>query len=450
MDISNHKLMLNIPHGRSIKVNSLCAIYAFVLTVAACAIGSTGSSVLMLIITAMFAPLILMPELLLGPILFFSIFDDYLLAGSGASASRFVTIFFIASAVITVIQKGTIKKSSLYFVVLILLGVLLSFYSNLGYTSLPISYAFNVILAIAMINSSSASPKSIAKQFHIYVILALAFVYFLFAKNGFDSLAEGSRMSIDEDTNSNQIAMGLAIVMTLLVSDILLFKQHTLLNIFLIGANIIALFLTGSRTALIAAIVAAFFLYIFYAHDSRNKRKAFILLIFSIALLVTIYNALQKAFPILMERFTVENVEESRGTGRVDVWENYFTYFFQKHWFIGMGFDPRNFYYSLVSINVEAHGAHNILVDILSRTGTVGLVLYIVCFVKFFCITLKNLRTNKFMLLPLAIVLTTLINGIGENVLAARFLWFGIGLGYLFLNTANIENNKLPGGNYGA
>lgn len=450
MDISKQKITIRNPGNKKISLDHLCTTYAFLLTAAACVIGSTGASALMLVITVLYAPLILMPQFLLGPILFFSIFDDYLLAGSGASASRFVTLFYIAGAVITIFQKGTIKKSSLYFVVLIFVGVLLSFYSTQGYTSFPISYILNVILAIAMINFSATSAKKVAKQLHLYAVLALAFVYFLFIKNGLDSLMEGGRMSIDENTNSNALAMGLAIVMALLVSDLLLFKKHTLLNILLIGADLVALFFTGSRTALLAAVIAALLLCIINAQDKRSRRKAFLFLILSVALLLLIYNILEKSFPLLMARFTVENVEKTGGTGRFDIWESFFVHFFPEHWFIGMGFDPGNLYYGILSLNKTPHGAHNLIIEILSKTGVVGLALYTVCFTNFFGTALKKLQINKPLIISISIVLTILINGIGEDVLTTRFLWYGIGLGYMLINTGMKESEKLSGGNQNA
>lgn len=446
MDVSKQEYGIRRHSSKPLTLNHFCAVYAFLLTAAACLVGSTGNTALMLGITAMFAPLFLKPQMLLGPVLFFTIFDDFLLVGSSASASRFITIFLIVGAVISMLQKGSIKKTSLYFLLLIAFGVVLSFYATYGSSSLPISYVLNIILTIAMINLAVKSTENISKQFYIYAILALAFVYFLFAKNGFDSLVEGTRMTIGEDVNSNQMAMGLAIVMAVLVSNLLLFRKHALLNVLFIGGNLVALFLTGSRTALIASVVTAFLLYIINAQDKRSKRNAFLLLIGSVALLILIYNTLQKYFPILMERFTSESVEETGGSGRLDVWSTFFTKLFPKYWFIGMGFDASNLVYAIGSINAEAHGAHNVLVDILSRSGVVGLILYAVCFVKFFSITLKTLRVNKFLILPIAIVLTTLINGIGENILATRFLWYGIGLGYMFLNTANKENEKSTGG----
>lgn len=440
MNVGNQKYAGYSHGGRSEKSNNFCVNYAFILTAAACLAGSAGSTTLMLGITAMFAPLILNPKYLLGPVLFFTIFDDFLLLASNASASRFITIFFIVGVVISVLRKGTVKKESFYFVLLIFLGVILSLYSTQGYSSLPISYSLNVILAIAMINLSETTPEEIPKRLYSYAVLALVYVYFLLVKNGFGALVDGSRMSIAENVNSNQLAMGLAIVMALLVSDLLLFKEHIVQDVFMIGANCVALFLSGSRTALIAAIVAAFLLYIINAQDRRSRRRAFILLICSFAILAVIYSNLQRFFPVIMKRFTVDSVKNSGGSGRMDIWVNYFVYFFPEHWLIGMGFDPLNLYYGLENFNGKGHGAHNLIVEILSKSGMIGMALYTACFARFFGAALKRLRTNRSLLLPIAIVLTILINGIGEDVLLTRFLWFGIGLGYVLLYTTNKQD----------
>lgn len=451
MDISKQGILIHNYDKRPTTSKALCAMYTFLLTAVACLVGATGSTVLMLGVAVMYVPLILKPEHLLGPILFFTIFDDYLLVASNASVSRFMTLFFIFSATLIILKKGSIKQTSLFFLLLIAIDVILSFYSSYGYTSLPISVVLNILLAIAMLNFSTTSAKDIAEQLYKYAALAIAYVYFLLWKNGFDSLVDGTRMTIGENVNSNALAMGLAIIMTTLVANLLIIKKNVISSIALIVADCVALFLTGSRTALIAAIVASFLLYLINAQGKRGKRRAILLLLFSSALLVLIYKTLAKNFPILMERFTVENVEESGGTGRMDVWRHYFTIFFPKYWLFGMGYDPRNLYYGLVSLNIEAHGAHNIIVEILSRAGVVGLTLYTVYFTKFFFVTIKKIRKNKYLLLPIAIVLTTLLNGIGENVLDARLLWFGVGLGYMLLYaSASNENEALSGGDHNA
>ena len=448
MDISKQSFKDRNQNSILIKPHTVFACYAFVLTAAACFAGTLGSRIMMAGITALFALLIFKPEYLLGPIMFFTIFDDFLLVASNASASRFLAIFFILGAAWSILQRGSIKKVTLYFLLLIAFAVLLSFYSTYGSTSLPISYILNVLLAITMLNLTATFPERIPELLYTYAVLTLVYIYFLLSKNGFDSLVEGSRMTIGEDVNSNALAMGLAMTMGVLVNHLIFFKKHTVVNVLLIAANLVALFLTGSRTALIASVVTAFLLYFINAQDSRSKRKAFLLLILSVVLLFAVYWGLEKFFPVLMERFTVENVEASGGTGRLDVWKAYFTELFPKYWFIGMGFAPSNLYYGISSLSTEAHGAHNIIVEILSRSGIVGMILYAGCVVGFFNTTSRKLQTNKALLLPLAMVITTLINGIGENVLTGRFLWFSLGLGYMLLNTKVQNDKKLSEGTH--
>ena len=100
MDISKQTNTIRNQRGATIELNTLWAGYAFALSAAACLVGSTGGSALMLVITALFAPLMLKPAILVGPVLFCSMFDDYLLVAGGASVSRFLTIFFILGAAI--------------------------------------------------------------------------------------------------------------------------------------------------------------------------------------------------------------------------------------------------------------------------------------------------------------------------------------------------------------
>lgn len=435
--------------GKIAKQNRLYANYAFFLTIAACLAGSIGSTTLMLGITLLYAPLFLRPEHLLCPLLFFTIFDDFLLVASNASASRFITIFFVFGAALSILRKGTIKQTSLYFMLLIALSIVLSFYSAYGRTSFPITSLLNMLLTIAMLNLSVTSAESVSKQFYKYAALTVIYIYLLLFRNGFDSLVEGIRMSIAKNVNSNALAMGLAIVMAILVGDLLLYKKHIFSSIVLITANCVALFLTGSRSAMIAAIVASFLLYIINAQDKRSKRNAFYLLVISSVLLVVIYRAMEHFFPTIMERFTAENIGDTGGTGRLDVWKNYLTHFFPKYWLFGMGGDSTNLYYGLVSLNVEAHGAHNIVIEILSTSGVVGLVLYAVCFIKFFSATTSQLRINRSQILSIAIVLTMLINGIGENTMGSRFTWFGIGLGFMFFYSATKKDEIISGGNHG-
>lgn len=423
--------------------------YAFALTVLACAVCTAGISIGAFVVVAAFALLVFKPEYLLGPLLFFSIFDNYMLLMQGSSISRFITLYCIAGAVLQILKQGTIKKQTFLFVVLIFLGVFLSFYGILDYTSIPISYILNLILAIAMVNTITSGDKvRIVRDIYRYCVLSAIYIYILFSINGFDSIVDGMRLSISEDVNTNELAMGLAIVMAVLASNLVVFGKHKLLNVLLMIATCVAIFFTGSRTGLISGVVATFFVYIVGTNEKGTRKKAILLSVVSVIALVWVYSYLQKSYPLLMERFTVESIEETGGTGRLDVWKAYLREFFPRYWLLGIGFDPSNLFYAMRLTNGVGHGAHNVVIEILSKTGMIGAVAYGTCFIQYFRAMFRTMHKNKYVLFSLAVVLSILINGIGENILTTRFLWFGIGLGYL-LSAGNEKKQVYKGGDYG-
>ncbi len=332
------------------------------------------------------------------------------------------------------VNRASIKRASFFPVALMLLGIILSLYSIYNYTSFPLVYALNLTLLIAMINHTPQHVEDIAKQLYRYSIIAIVYVAYILFSGGLDSLVEGERLTLTESTNSNQIAMGLAVVFVVLLSALLISSKKKLLTILLMLLTVFALFLTGSRSSLLAVLITSFLLFISFVTDKRARKKVVVLMLLCVAGGLLIYTYLEKNFPIIMDRFTIENVSQSGGTGRTEVWEAFFTDYFPNHFLIGIGFDPLNMYYAAYYSNGEGHGAHNILVEILSKTGIVGLGLYGAYFISFFRGVKKRLRTNRYVVYSLAIVMVVLINGIGENVLLTRFLWYGVGLFYIFSN----------------
>jgi O-antigen ligase len=96
----------------------------------------------------------------------------------------------------------------------------------------------------------------------------------------------------------------------------------------------------------------------------------------------------------VLERYEVSNVVEGKGTGRIDIWFQTLTYFFNKsslfRLFFGYGYD------SFLKVAYLAyhgdHIAHNIFIQVLVEEGFVGLSLLVVMLLRLFFTMLKKKR----------------------------------------------------------
>ena len=115
------------------------------------------------------------------------------------------------------------------------------------------------------------------------------------------------------------------------------------------------------------------------------------------------------------------------------------THYFPDYWLFGIGFDPLNMFYAAEAVNGIGHGAHNILIDILSASGLVGLTLFTTVYVRGFLDMKNGIKVNRNIFIPLAMMIGLLATGIGENVFRGRALWFAISLGALLLKERNAQ-----------
>lgn len=322
---------------------------------------------------------------------------------------------------------------------MLLLGILLSFFSVYGYTSFPFSYALNIILLLCMMSLIQQDRDFVVAQLYKYTFISILFVIILVLKNGTSALFE-TCLTIASGVNENQLAMALtqmvAVVITYLINRKRRVFAYCLLFILITG-----LFLTGSRSGIIAALLCISFVYFVYIvamwkTASKNKRAKMIADVIMIDVIICLlYFYLGQKVPAVMDRFTYENVVATGGTNRLDIWKALLTKALPGHYLFGIGFDPINAYYAVQSINGIGHGSHNLIIEILTKTGIAGMATYTLFFTRLFKSLMRNVQKHLELLLPFAVIIAILANGIGEDVLTARFLWFGVGLAYMLLNS---------------
>lgn len=156
---------------------------------------------------------------------------------------------------------------------------------------------------------------------------------------------------------------------------------------------------------------------------------------------------LQENTDSFWRRMNPFNAHWGKSAGRAEIWSILMEYAIKPHPLTGVG-------YGNVPDVLHAHGddhsgAHNLVFAILSDLGLIGLLLLAVPLFRLLWRLLR--RKDPAALLPLGLLITTLVNGIGENIYTERFLWFAVGLALWLLNSADpkefggkLENHESP------
>jgi len=420
--------------------------FVFILTAAVAVSGYSNNAILSAAILAGFILAgFTKPEYLIGPMIFTSMFDDYLVAFQNQSFSRFLTLMLLVFTLIRVLvfnkMKIVQKRASAFIALLIAAGVILSLRGAYDYVSFPITFVLNLSLALVIANYSTARKNIVIRQLYVYSVISIVFLIYLLSVNGLSTILTARRITIVENTNANQTAMSIAAAAAILLGYILYKKKAGFLNVLLLITAVAGVFLTGSRSALVG-VAAAIFLLLLIGSSNMSFKKGLFWILAAAAALVLIVFLLNTYLPNLMKRFTLENVSDTGGTNRLVIWDAFFKGYFKKNFFFGMGFDSRNFSTAMFySIN-DARGAHNIVVETLASMGVLGLA----AFVVFFGVTISDFMKKRGilreLLIPLGVIFAMIANGIGENTLTNRFMWLAIGLGYMFINGERSENEE--------
>ena len=437
--------MERIESSDIVKIKYPRMLYSFILLAALCIFGG-GNKVLSIVVLAALSPLILTPEYLLGPLLFSSIWSGYILVAGSQSLARYLTIFFLAGVLIKMINKGTPVKVDFWFkttIAAILLGVALSFWGIHDYVSFPWSYVLNLLLFLAMLYCPITSKELLVRQIWLFACLSIAYAYWFLLRNGLDAF-EAGKISTEDGVNSNSIGKGLCVIGIIILAHFIISRlRGKFIHVALILVTLFLIFLTGSRTSLVAILISGIITVLFYMKlNARRIMKAILLIILIIGGCYFVYQNLLEALPVLMSRFTLEDTLSDGGTGRIDVWKAYITEYLPDYWLFGTGFDPLNLFRAVERVNGIGHGAHNHIIDILASTGIVGLVLYSWMHIKGLSIGAKYSRKDITMILPWSMLIATLFLGIGENVLRGKLLWFSLALIIMLRNIIDKEYSE--------
>lgn len=366
-------------------------------------------------------------------------------ANSQVSLSRIIVIIFIFYSIINfALNKKRLQNSKTIIWLFALLSILLlSTLLSETLSFVPfISFALNLVLFYIM--SLYVLEEEEKKRLYNYMIISaliigITIIYISYKSNAINIISQ--RLSIEE-VNANRLAMATAQVIIVLVFVIITFLKRKKVFILLVLSGLTAglifvLLLTGSRTAFLAILSSsALIIILFFSGRSIRKLIIRVFLIGVISYGTYIFIESKYEFVGVFERFSVENMKESKGTHRLENAALIIKYVIPRNFFLGVGIGADNIKVALGMHNQSfKNAAHNIIIDPLSQIGILGFVLLWYMFINVLKKSIYIFKNGYFLMgLPLSLLLVSIFNGIGETMYTTRFIWFAMGLCLIFLN----------------
>lgn len=118
------------------------------------------------------------------------------------------------------------------------------------------------------------------------------------------------------------------------------------------------------------------------------------------------------------------------------MWLALIRYIIPQNFLLGIGFGLENVRVAVAPYVFYSKHAHNMYLAILAETGLIGACLFFP-FIFAFIKKLWGYRKREYVQVFLLMIITCMINGIGEEIINHRFFWILFGFGYLAINYYN-------------
>ena len=405
----------------------------------------TENTALFLVVLAVCIVFITKPEVIFPIYWVASLSSQFVVVDDGLSAGRFLSIVMIISLLIQFYNKKShVSKQRLFFFVIIVVFTFLSALFSITH-SLKSFYMMmlNLLVFFLISFANGINYEKIVNNIAISSFFVLLyFSYTAYLEGAFLFTNRYVAGGDDDGPNANRIAMLITQCGTVLFA-FLICKRNVVLNIFsLIGflLSILLVIALGSRAALVALIAGSCFC-LFFIFSKLNRKRKFILTMLAFLLFFSLVFFFSSIDSSLIERFSLESLEDDGGGGRIKNIEIIMGKIFPDYPLFGTGIGGENMkaigrMYNLPNL------AHNFVIDPLSQLGIVGYSLYLLFLCPYIMKILKILKLRKQLLviLSLAPLVAAVVNGIGEIVFFEKFFWNDLSLCYLAYNYYAVEN----------
>lgn len=415
--------------------------YSILLVVLLLASANLNDSILLWILIVCSVLLTKNPIYLLPVYIISSLSTNYFIVGDGLGISRLIGFILIFGGVLHQIKnRSPFNKKHVIIIAIIFVYTFFSSALSLTGALIPfITMAQNLIVILFLSQLRKVNLDTLSKL--LAISSAITILMFAFTLKDNLIVIQAERLTTGDNVNVNRFAMTIAQLTAIIFASFIIFKQKKMTQILLLTIVLLAYFmliLSGSRSGTIG-ISGAIFLVIFYSLLKQPKKFLIPFILILCAGYFLIIEVGQLDIPFI-NRFTVEDVRQSGGTNRFEVWEKLIPVTFENSPIFGYGLGGENSY-ALANLNGLNHAAHNFVIDMFIQTGLLGISLFFYYFF-FAAKKLKSSLQDPYMYIPIMILLTALFNGIGETVYLEKFFWNGIALSFIYVNnTSNPVNN---------
>ncbi len=392
----------------------------------------------------MAALIVIYPVSGIVPLYVSSLSSNYFAITVGIGIDRIIAIAFIIGVLLRYVNRKVKGEKSWFLIIeLIPVSFIFSYFFAISCEVQSVIWLTNGLSYLIFISSLfvELDARQIVLIKHLFQTAAVVIIVVLFCDTLLNGTLVGGRITITEDVNNNNFAM-MTSQLGMLSLSLFFLNRKRKQNYIYLGLALMALFLTilsGSRTSLIAMFVTSFILLLL--GDKRKGYKKVFVIALVLLLSYCMLDWAMSNYSELGERLNIAAIIHSGGSGRLDVIKLEIKEIIPKHWLFGIG--PSTIYETAAIRSYDARlasSSHNIVIAMLTQFGVFGLIVHWIFYYKIISklkeayISCRLYKRENVVLVPLTLLITALVNGIGENIFAERFFWVILSICIIFFN----------------
>lgn len=378
--------------------------------------------------------------------------------------------FLVPCFLVDTIQSYFMVTESLSFnlvlVVLLILGFLL--HQNLkirfdGFDLLLLLFGFYNLLSSFLSVTGDYSPgvslllsifviilvrhydhERIENVFSLLIITGILFSITIIIQTIASIRSSGSSQVVFDDTfNANTISGCISVLLAIVYGAIYVDeKRKKFFTYALVAVGAVTILFVGSRTALLALLSSVLLITIFSNKLKMHKKgKAIFSFIIIVCVLGFALWGVLENNDAIFNRFTFNDTSGVESiTRRTDVWKVLTERIIPDNPVFGVGFGLMNVKTAVGKYMRYPKHAHNMILAIVSETGFVGAILFMIVFAYMIHKIIKY--KSKFTPIVVGMIIVGFISGIGEEIIDRRWFWLIFAFGALAVNYAKINEHK--------